>query len=103
VKQETTTSELLRVDEPEVRYSREGFFHCKRCRRVVTPSQAEVDKAENAPAGSLTELKCPHCHHRTVTWHYPAKPKPRRVQPVQVPVSQERAAAFFSELKASLS
>lgn len=81
--------------------SRDGVYVCGRCHLVAHPSQREIDLAESMPA-SKVELKCAHCHHRTVTWHPPSQRKPRPVPVVQQPVSVVRGLELFADLKSRL-
>ena len=73
--------------------SRPGLYVCGHCEQVVTPSQREIDTAENAPAGSLVKLKCPCCKHWAVAWHQPSKERAPRVI---LPVDGARAATLFA-------
>lgn len=84
--------------------TRDGVYVCKRCHKVASPSQHEIDLAENAPWSSRVMLKCPHCRHRTVEWHAPTHPTTRDLRQAGVRktparASEEAAAAFFLEIR----
>jgi DNA-directed RNA polymerase subunit RPC12/RpoP len=76
--------------------SRDGLYVCGRCGQVASPSQREIDLAESRPAARVM-LKCAHCHRQAVEWHPPAAARSR-----PQPVSPERGAVLFGELRQKL-
>lgn len=76
---------------PELfQYEREGFFWCEHCNHVIElPPEAEVNQT----------YKCQRCHHWTVRWKFPAKP---RAVPRPRPAAPEVAAAGFRAIYAAL-
>lgn len=80
----------------------DGFFWCERCRKVVDPARPEIEAAENGPSGRLEGIQCPCCHRRTVQWREPQVPRPRPVPAKYRPVSPERGAELWADLKRHL-
>ena len=79
----------LHIPEVKPKPHSDGFFICQRCQTIATPSEAEIERAENAtPCGQIV-LKCPHCHKYTVKWQPPAP----------APLSEDRRAQIFAEMR----
>lgn len=83
----------------------DGFFWCGRCKHVVEPSESQLVGWENAVQGVLAKLKCPRCHRWEVIYRLPkvqqTRPiwRARKLVQINAPVTDERAAAGFFEMR----
>ena len=77
----------------------DGFFLCGHCHRVVSLSPCQIEAAESAPDGKLTNLKCPLCRHYDVSWRTISEPKPK---PAPKPISAERVRELCAQLRETI-
>lgn len=88
--------------------TRDGFFWCEHCSHVVDPPERELVVYEDAALAQAARLKCPRCKRWTVRHREPAKEQTRDkwrqriAKALNAPVTDERAAQFFSDLRRNL-